>query len=328
MAAYTLTKIKRLESGTPEGLRVTVTYHLTPATPAARTAAYADFLGGIRLVNGVLRYRRPMQDAVFPWCYCNSINAEPIEEDQLQDTADSASAYNSDLLVVTATFEPKTAESDDSESGDKPDTSDTGDQPQEVDTLRREWDFSVRSLSLPNQWMRWGTTRGPGDKDVLIGNDGVAATKTVPQIDYVITRFFVRNKPADAVTALMGRVNKTDFWLYGERYRPETLRLDSAKDTQRVTNFGVKFFEMSYKFAIQPTYDSIVETVDPVPDAGGNAYVGWNRVFNPRVCKWERIVWQADPTRGTYLHDEDAPAQTIRGKEIKGFNLLFNPGAK
>jgi hypothetical protein len=326
--AYTLEQSTRVEDGTAETLKITINYTLAPATPAVRRAAYADLLGGIKLVRGRLVYQRPKQDPIFPWCYCSNVKTEGLDEDVLNE---DETAYSANKIRMTATFEPRPAVTPDEETSDSPDTSESGEdagQPTEVDTLRKDWDFSARNLTLPNQFMKWGSTKAPGDKDILLANDAIAATITLPQIDYVITRFFVRNKPSNAITTLCGRVNKKVFRLYGETYQPETLRLESAKATQRVTNFGTKCYEITCKWIINPIYDSIVEAVNPVPDASGNGYVGWNRIFNPRVCKWERIVWLFDPARGMYLYDEDAPSQTINGKVVKGFGLLFNPGAK
>ena len=325
MAIYTLKPMSRLETGTsPDGLKVTVKYLMAPATSAARASAYSDFMGGIGLVRGRLIYKRPARDSVFPWLYCKSFTTEPMEEDALSS---DGTTYLGNQVMVTVSYEPRTAEAEDQEDADKPETPEAEDAP-DTELLKREWDFSTRALTLPNRFMKWGTTVGGGGADVLIGNDGIAAVKIQPQIDYVITRHFVRNKPSDAITQQLGCVNKNDFYLYGERYRPECLRFDSAKDSQIVTTQGIKCFEMVYKFAICPIYDYLVEATNPVPDAGGKGYVGWNRLFNPRVCKYERCVWQTNAGRGIYLLDKDQPTQTLYGKTVSGFMLLFNARAR
>ncbi len=81
------------------------------------------------------------------------------------------------------------------------------------------------------------------------------------------------------------------------------------------------------------------------------AYVGWNRVFIPRLGAWVRpalnrekrphempapspsdppvteVEYMYDPKITPYQLDDDAPSQTIQSQTVRGFDLLFNPGA-
>lgn len=308
VASYNLKMISRLENPKLDTFTVTCEYMVSPCTPAVRRELYQDLLGGFRMEAGVFRYFWPKADAVFPWLYASDVKLDPIEDDYLLDTAEDEAQYANDMKV-TVIYEPRVIE--------------------EVDLVRRERDFTVRNLTLPNQYMKWKTTKTDGGDPTLVGNDGIQATKTFPQVDYHVTRYFVRREPADAINQLAGRVNEKGMTLGNDHFRKETLRFEGAKTSQRVTNFGVKFWEITYKFIVLPVYDKIVEYAEIAFDASPDdlTWVGWNRIFNPRVSKWERVVLSTDATRGMYEYDTDVPDQRIRGNLVEGFNLLFTDGA-
>ncbi len=310
---YTLDQISRVEEPSIDTFRVSSEYLLYPADPATRTEFYEDYLGGVRYINGVFVYVWPKRDAVFNWLYATSITVNPIAEtDTLKDVSESLAEYNSGKLKVTVVYEPRVID--------------------EVDLIRRERDYSVRHLTLPQSFMKWkeptgGETVG---SNPLIANDGIAAVKPIPQTEFNFTRYFVESEPADAINSLTGRVNEKSMYIGRDFFRKETLRFNTAKTSQRITNRGVKYWEIVYNFSIATAYDKIVEWSEIAFDADPDemTWVGWNRLYNPRLCKWQRVVDANDETRNLYQYDTDVPRQKIRGKEVEGFNLLFYPGAK
>ena len=156
----------------------------------------------------------------------------------------------------------------------------------------------------------------------------------------VLVRHFVINEPLIAYSKLIGRVNYAQMKIGKKIWPPETMRLDGVHTSQKITNLGLKYFELQYTFAIQPVWDNIAtsrettNSTDPkvvvTRSSTQKAYVGWNRIYRgDRGCR-DRLV-SFDPITNTnnrqlYEYDKDVN-QIIGGVTIRGFRLLFHPGA-
>jgi hypothetical protein len=157
------------------------------------------------------------------------------------------------------------------------------------------------------------------------GQTNTGITKTLPRVDFTTVRHFCLNLPFGAITKLIGRVNKSPFVTRRFVWAPEMLRFEGAGEAEKVTNRGIPFMEATYKFSVQPVYDLTAD------DEGSGLqilqYVGWNRLYRPDTGQWERPEVATIPGKRPYQLDEDAPGQTLGGRQVKGFDLLFHPAA-
>lgn len=292
---------------------------------AARLDVIGSLLGGVRLVGRTLIRTPPARDPWLPWCFCKSVEVEGIGSIGGSSLADpdhlnNANVYGNGALL-TASYE--TLDYDAEQAGDGSGESQQGNQSeqQEIDLTSQGYDFSTTSLTLPNKRMAWESTAAPATADGLLVRSDVAAAKVLPRIQYELTRHYVAYLPVEAVTKLLGRINEAEFRIGQTRWAPETVRFESLSAKRKTTSRGVKFMEVSYKFAINPIYEVCADT-DPNPE-----YVGWNRLFRPDTGMWQYALWAAEPTKKIYEPDTDI-TQTLRGRVVSGFNLLWNPRAK
>jgi hypothetical protein len=196
----------------------------------------------------------------------------------------------------------------------------------EIELASESHDFGGQQLTLPNKLYAVPQSSGV---PATMASQGMSAVKTFPRLDFQLTRHFVPRKPIQAALALMGRVNKRPITVGFDVYPPETLRFDGMNTKRAYTNAGVKFFEIQHKWAVQGTYDLIMEP------AGSSTllttttgYVGWNRIFNPQTGAWMRPTLIGGDKRPLYLFDDDYTQQVSGFGTVKGFDLLFNVGAK
>ena len=304
MPTYTLLDISREENVTPEGIEVTRVFHCTPYS--ARAAVYDTLIGGVRLRGGILSRVLPASDPYFPWCRVDSIQTSMLDEDYLVSPSPGVSPlrvgspYNGPAVMTVHYKTPHYTA------------------PEEIELVNQSWEFSAQNLTLPNERYGWKnddpiSPSNDDDPSELLAFSGIAATKTIPRLEYAITRHLIPRKPINAIMKLLGRINKTTFTVGRDRYPPGTLRFDSASASQKVTNRGIKFFDVTYKFAVMPVFDWIDEKKLK------QGFVTWNRLFDPRKGFWRRVVLFKDPKRGIYLFDTD-----IKGLKSKGFRLLFD----
>lgn len=332
--AYTLNEISRQEKLTASGLEVTRVLDVEPY--AARGQAYSDLIGGVRLVGGRLVRFPPLADPAFRWCRVAEITTDPIDEsDYLVAPSQSYNPYRltaqyhgpARLTVVYKT----------PEGGQTPDDIDKGggdgtDEAQEIELADESWDFSNTQVPIPNTAMAWERTDGsspsaplpPGS--VLNQASTLSARKLIPKLDYALVRKFVVRKPTTAILQMLGRVNKSSIRLGGDLYLPEMVRFDAASARRSITNLGIKFYEMTFKFCINPIWDTYWKGPGEAVTATG--YVGWNRFYYFEKDRWQYMHNRRTANRRTYQFDEDAPAQRLGGRQVKGFKLLFNPYAK
>ena len=226
------------------------------------------------------------------------------------------------LTVTYKTPEKETPE--EKEASEKEDSTEES----EIDLASQTFDFSGQSMTIPTTYMQW---KNGGILNPVIKPEGAQAVRVLPKIDYALQRHEVATRPIKAIVGLMGRVNKNPFNLGIAVWPAETLRFEGANITQKLTSDGFKFFDINYKFCIQPIYDYVATSLEVLSNDGtittpsktALAFVGWNRAY-----RYERGYWdymresKSVKFRGIYGYDED-----IAQGNVKGFRLLFNPRA-
>lgn len=316
-------------------------------------ASYPQVLGGflsqLFLRNGRILRTRPARHPYLTWLWADSVEVEGVGafgDAPYYTTAAAANAAlntfsdHAKLTVTYKSFDPSIA--------DLPETPEGGDDrtpEQEIELATHSWDFGSKNLTLPNSFYKTQYTKGP----VSLAQGGQQASKTIPTVQYSVTRHFQMNLPWDAINKLQGRVNKDPFQL-GKKDRKftfgaETIRFDGANYRQKVSTEGIPFFDVTLKFAIMPLYDYVAnqngsrDATDPRVITGlapsDIDWVGWNRVYVPDMACWDRIYHASDAgpnlTTGRNLPFgyDSLISQNIGtgGAAVKGFQLLFHPAA-
>lgn len=315
---------------TAEGTTVVRRLRVEPYSEAADVADL--LLGGTRFEAGELVRFPPLQDPHLLECWCQEVQIEgggTFGTTSASGLNVIAARNNYDWAWLTCTYRtmqddpvplPGTA-SGSAPSGTVPTPGGTGpqnatntDAQQEIEIATETFDFSAQQLTLPNVFFKWS-----GSSEALANTD-TAITKTLTQMSYTLTRHFVVRLPFLSISKLLGRVNAAAFNKGKNTIAAETLRFDSANASRKVTNEGIKYFEITYKFEYRPIFDKIEDN--------STTFVGWNRVYrhNAATPRWEKPVLSTDTNRGIYLLDSGI-TETIRGSTVTGFNLLFHPGA-
>jgi hypothetical protein len=320
--SYTITEEARSEVLSPSGVTTTRIFQVTPYS--ARGQAYADLLGGVKRIGRRLVRTPPLSDPAYRPARVSEIRCEPIENDFLDG---SVYGNNYNPLIRHAPYHGParltvTYKTPDSSAGDPlgpndPATIDSlgkgAGETQEIELATLAWDFSAQNLSLPNKYFKWA---GGTDVDKLLQNQNVSATITIPRFEVSLERKFVIAKPTNAIVQLLGKINKAPVVIGFDTYPAETLRFDSAQVRQAITNEGVKFFNIVYKLTCMPVFDEI--------ESGFDDFVGWNRLYNPRTSQWTKVAVAGAPAKGIHRFDQDI-VQTLAGRQVKGFSLLFHP---
>lgn len=322
--AYTIKECSRSEVLSPSGVQTTRTFLVEPYN--ARGECYADLLGGVRLLGGRLVRVPPLSDPAYLPARVSEIRCEPIEQDTLNGAV-FGNSYNpllrnapySGPAELTVTYKtpdgspgdplgPNDAETIDNAAGKG------AGEFQEIELATLAWDFSAQNLTLPNKFYQWA---GGADAGKLLQNTNVGATKTIPRFELSLERKFIPKKPTQAIIQNLGKVNQAAIRVGFDLYPAETLRFDSAQVRQAITNVGLKFFNITYKFTCMPVFEKT--------EGGAVAHVGWNRLFNPRTGRWTTVQVAGDGTK-IYPYDQTI-IQTLAGRAVRGFNLLFHPMA-
>ena len=311
-----------------DGLTVTRVLDVYPFEQAAPLAY--EMLGGPRYQNGRIWRRLPERDPWLPQCFCENIESEGMgvfhgaipQANNASYMLASKNLYEFARLTVTyKTPEKETPEEKEAASEDE------GDEASEIELASQTFDFSAQSLTLPLSQLKFKYGAAGGTSMI----QGVNGTKVMPRIDYALQRHEVARRPLVAITSLLGRINKNAFNLGIAIWPAETLRFEGANITQKLTSDGFKFFDINYKFCIQPVYDLCATSTEAVDSAGkiitpsntALKFVGWNRIYRPDRGYWDTLNEVKTPTRGIYNYDTDVVQTGI----ATGFNLLFNPRA-
>lgn len=333
--AYSIKEVSRREQLDPDGVTINRVMDVSPY--ASRGEAYTDLLGGVKFLGGRIVRFPPLGDPAFPWARVNSITCDPIDTSDYLDGSVYGNSYSPLLLAapyhgparLNVAYRTPSLSGNDQLGPNEVDAIDASDgnqaeEQQEVELATLSWDFSTQNLTLPT--LRYGfethEAKGRALVDELLASTGVAATKAIPRLEISLERKFVVRKPTATILTMLGRINAAPFTVGFDTYPAETLRFDSAMVRQAITNQGVKFFNITYKFSCMPVWDTVY-------DADGNVtdFVGWNRLFNPRTALWERVRLVSDGTRG--IHELDSIITgTYGNRTVSGFKLLFSPRAR
>jgi hypothetical protein len=284
---------------------------MVPYTRAAINAFCKDLLGGYRVIGRKVIRIPPRRHPIFTWCRATKINIKPWGQTFANSVPGPMGALRLDRIAqadaAAVEISYSLPEIEEKEA-DKP----SNNEEDEKDLCSESWEFGGKNLALPNQFMKWK------DSGSLLRQDEAQVSISQPQISMTMVRHRVLFKPVLSITALGNCINKNPFTILGETWPAETVRFEGASMTRRLTTgAGVKFYEMTYKFEICPIYDICEDSVV--------RHVGWNRVFNPVKAWYEPLVWVANTSRYIHYKDEDVISQSLGGRTVKGFNLLFHP---
>ena len=289
-------------------------------TPYVAGVALAQtMLGGFVRRGARLIFVPPAPDPVLPFCRVTGVKVSGFGAFGSVAPVGIAilgakNGYDDAILDVTYS----TAEPVDEEDSADPNKDET-------ELFKQQWDFGSQNLTLPLSYFRYANSL-----DVNPMATNVNVFKTIPRIDYSLTRMFASNLPQTAMTRLMGTVNKFATRLSGVLWEPEMLRYDGANVTQKVTHRGFKFYETTHRFAINPIFDLCATTAEVVsvlnpntistPSTTEMKYVGWNRIFRTERGYWDTLTHFDDSEKRIYRYDTDA--YTYRG--VSGFKALFS----
>lgn len=327
----TAVEISRKVSATRTGVTVTRVIDVEPYS--GWYSVCESILGGVKLIGGALIRVPPYSDPSVPWAFADSVDVEGIGAFVGMAPASLATTMAAKNFYRRArlTIQYKSLEATENEVKDAT-GNDGDDAQQEIELASQSLDFGSTQLTLPNTNMRFRYSPAPNPAINPI-------TKTIPTLKLVFARHLVVTRPINAITSLIGRINYSSFRIGTTSWPAETVRFDGATSTQKVTNLGIKFYEITYTFSIMPVFDRIAISKedynsDPkvltTKSQTTRAYVGWNRVFRADRNFWDRLVAQSDDPayqfRQMFEYDKDI-TQNLRGSQVSGFKLLFHPAA-
>lgn len=331
-------EISRRATYSRDGLQTTRVLDVTPFG-AVGPLAY-EMLGGPRFINGRIIRRLPERDPWLPQCFCSNIESEGMgafhgnSPVSVNASGMLASQNYYDFARLTVTY--KTPDLNFHE-GATPDevanaSGNNSSEQAEIELANQSFDFSAQALTLPLSQMKF--KYGANGNTAFV--QGANGTKVIPRIDYTLQRHYCANRPIKAISALVGKINKSTFNVGAASWPPETLRFDGANIQQKIDTSGFKFFDITYKFAIMPVYDLVATSLETISPGSGSAaapqinpsqtkkeFVGWNRIYRPDRGYWDYLQEVNSPSRSIYQFDYDV---TISGVG-RGFNMLFNPRA-
>jgi hypothetical protein len=309
----TVTEMKREATHTLGSTTVTRTFQVAPYAyvPTVLTA----LLGEIIVVGNRFIRTPPARDPIYRGCWCTDAKEVPFEVlntpgNSTTNLAILSAANYSNSAIITATYKTMEDQTGGPQSNEK----------DEKELAAESFDFGARNFTLPHQYYAVGI----GSDKVLLAQEGLQATKTIPTVEYQLTRHYVATVPTDAITQLAGRVNNDVFRVGSRTWAKEVLRFDGLHSQRKITTKSLPLWEMVYKWAMMTTYDKIDDTGSDSPAVG---HVGWNRIYRPKTGKWMRVRLATDDATSIYLPDSGI-SQNIGSRTVSGFDLLFAPGAK
>ena len=321
---------KREWSASRDGVQVVRTLRVTPYSEASYVADL--LLGGVRIIGGFLFRIPPARDPYFPACICSKVETE---EGIGAFTGTAASGLNNLIVkasyangcrlrvtydTITSTNDPRDGDLEDPPGPAQMPTG-QGHEPtnqQEIDLANETWDFSAQQLTHDGKHLGFQETT-TGEPNQLVSNIRPFVTVTVPMVQLTLTRHYVIRPPYSAIKALVGCVNEFPFGKTRNKWPIETVRFDGVQSMRKLTSFGFKYWDLTYKFALM--------LLNAKSESGTRAIaVGWNRQYDPKTGIW-RLV-SAINDRNKHLYDYDTPhEQTLKGVLVQGFNCLFHPRA-
>jgi hypothetical protein len=326
--AFEVWEESRKEKRTAAGVEVTRKFRVIPYS-AVETVC-DKLLGYVTLVgDGIVRVPPHKDPYTNSWCV--QADVDPVEAlnspgNSVVNLAALDARNYSESAWITATYKPIDV---DQPAG----SSSTNSSQQEIDLASESYDYGGRMERVPNQFWAWDE----GTDTVLLAKERYEATRNIPDVKLQLVRHLCVTRPHQAISRLCGRVNKSIFRVVKTEFAAETLRFDGLHAQRRISARvssieRLPLWELTYKFEYIPVYD--------YTESGAQEYVGWNRKFRStiengvgnRSGQWQRPVLfndkgkPLDAKRGLFDFDEDV-TQTLRGKTVKGFALLFHPSA-
>ena len=320
----------RVWSASRDGIQTVRTLRVTPYSEVSYVADL--LLGGARLIGGFLFRIPPARDPFFPACICTKVEAD---EGIGAWTGTAASGINNLIGqpsyaegcrirvtydTITSTLDPRDG---DLENPPPPATLPTGNpieptNQQEIDLANENWDFSAQQLTHDGKHLGFVENR-TADPTQVVSNVRPFVTVTVPQIQLALVRHYVIRPPYGAIQALCGCVNEFAFGKTRNNWPVETVRFDGTHTMRKLTSFGIKYWEMSYKFALMLLKAKCEDNV--------KRSVGWLRQYDPKTGIWRLVTAINDRQKFLYDYDTASREETLRGVLVQGFNCLFHPRA-
>ena len=336
--ATLMTEISRRQTCRRDGVSVTRVVEVEPYT--AWKSICASLLGGVRLIGGGLFRVPPFSDPYLPWAFVKSVDVEGVGIFAGTGAAlpavqlASANYYRRARMTINYESLDVTADEMNNTDGNSGSGNPTQSETPEIELASSSMEVSNETINIPARLLRFKYSSSLSLNKIIIN-----PIKVYPKMKTVFVRHFVINRPLSAIFQLTGKVNYASFRIGTVTYPSETLRFDGANLTQKITNLGVKYFEIQYTFAVQPVYDKIatsaevLNATDPkivtTPSTTSSAYVGWNRMYRTDRGYWDRIYsWDsttATRTANLFGYDTDV-YQNLPGA-VSGFKLLFHPRA-
>lgn len=323
-----------------EGWRATLTrdgvetHRVLRVTPSSEAAYVCDLLlGGCRLIGGFLFRIPPARDPHLPWCICQSVEVEGVgaytgdTESGLQNIIKRSTYSQGWRLHVTyrtpeagqSTLDPRDGDLENPPGQQSSPPTGQGTEPtnqQEIDLASESYDWSYEYAPLDGQFMGFAPNVGE-TVTRLLSSSNVFVRKRIPKIDVQLIRHYVIRAPWEAISKLAGTVNKTAFTRARVSWPKETMRFDGLQTSRKLTSFGIKFWELTFKFQILTLWDNI--------SSGGKGYVGWNRMYDVKDKVWSYVVGAENTSKTLFEYDEDNYSTTVSGATVAGFKALFHP---
>lgn len=323
MAQSVLTELDRKVKRSRDGVEVTRKFSLWPYENYPQVTQ--RILGYIYYSNGQFGRVMPLADPIEANCFAESVSVDGVgafthaNNTKLNFTQEYQ-LLNANLYTeadITVQYRSNTFTSTQWASNN------------EGILLGLSFTFSGQQLTLPSEFYTWANS-----PSVNIGQSGTNAVKTIPKCGMQVARYYCINRPINAITQLLGKINATDILWQDVLFPAGTLRFDSADIKEKTTYNDVKYYEITYKMEVQTIweeYATSAETVDAtgvitVPSSTAYGYVGWNRVYRPDRGFWDELK-TCNGGKKPYVLDS-VVTQTINGATVTGFNLLTDPGAK
>lgn len=342
----TIKEMKRRVTGSLENETVERVLYIAPDTGEEATVyQYAvdlmyRILGGSSPIGPQMVRRSPFFDPYLKGCYASEVEIngglgyfKTGETPSAEKMLTKKSYYEGIEFIIRY----KSLEAEQDQGGGSP----TQDQDEEIELATEQWDFGAQNLTQTDIAMMWSKHDSLTPPQEPIANEEARPVKTIPKMDYTLTRNYVTNLPRTAISALLGKVNGTTWGKAPKKgvdrtYAAETLRFDGATISRRITSKKVEYFKVAYKFAHNPIWEEIFTAGTVPPDVAAKSgasiavgFVGWNRIWRQKYNWWEYVyaaTGSSLASRKLYKYDTTYD-QPIKGVLVSGFNLLFHPAA-
>jgi hypothetical protein len=252
----------------PGGITITREMRVTPYKDHVLVAA--KLFGGVQLVGRRLIRFPPARHPLLPWCFCQGIEVKGVGSFINSAIPGSGAIpvvalagvgdYPDGGAHLTITYKTPDVSQQNVDQAQGPSQSTQS----EIELASEQFDFSSQQLSLPGTFYVWsGGTELVGTRD----QPNLSLVKTLPRIDYTLTRHYCLIMPTTAIRQMLGKINKSNFIVNGQIYPPDTLRFDGAQVSRKVNFVGLRFYEITYKFAVNAVFDNILGSFGAVTNA-------------------------------------------------------------